>query len=80
MEAGLVQSMSRKTTCLDNAYMEGFFDHLKDEFYRGRDFGSFESFREQLDSYIDYWNTRRHQVRLRGMAPVQYRSHSMSTA
>lgn len=27
---GLVQSMSRKATCLDNACMEGFFGHLKD--------------------------------------------------
>ena len=29
-EMGLVQSMSRKATCLDNACMEGFFGHLKD--------------------------------------------------
>jgi transposase InsO family protein len=30
-EAGLTQSMSRKGTCLDNASMEGFFSHLKEE-------------------------------------------------
>lgn len=77
---GLVQSMSRKATCLDNACMEGFFGHLKDEFYRGRDFDSFESFREQLDAYIEYWNTRRYQARLKGMTPVQYRSHSTRAA
>ena len=79
-EMGLTQSMSRKATCLDNACMEGFFGHLKDEFYRGRDFDSFESFKEQLDAYIEYWNTRRYQVRLKGMAPVQYRSHSIRAA
>ena len=77
---GIIQSMSRKATCLDNACMEGFFGHLKDEFYRGRRFDSFESFKEQLDSYIVYWNTCRYQTRLKGMAPVQYRSHSIRAA
>ena len=37
-ELGVVQSMSRKATCLDNACMEGFFGHMKDEFFRGRRF------------------------------------------
>lgn len=60
--------------------MEGFFGHLKDEFYRGRRFGSFESFKEQLDAYIIYWNTQRYQVRLKGMAPVQYRGHPIRAA
>lgn len=77
---GLAQSMSRKATCLDNACMEGFFGHLKDEFYRGRDFDSFDSFKEQLDAYIVYWNTRRYQARLNGMTPVQYRGHSIRAA
>lgn len=79
-EMGLTQSMSRKATCLDNACMEGFFGHLKDELYRGREFDSFESFKEQLDAYIIYWNTQRYQVRLKGMAPVQYRGHSIRAA
>ena len=30
-EMGLTQSMSRRGNCLDNAPMESFFDHLKDE-------------------------------------------------
>ena len=77
---GLEQSMSRKANCLDNACMEGFFGHKKDEFYRGRRFGSFGSFKSELDGYIDYWNTRRYQVRLGGMTPVQYRGHSTSAA
>ena len=79
-EMGLTQSMSRKATCLDNACMEGFFGHLKDEFYRGRSFESFESFKEQIDAYIIYWNTRRYQMRLKGMTPVQYRGHSIRAA
>ena len=77
---GITQSMSRKATCLDNACMEGFFGHMKDEFYRDRRFESFESFKAELDAYIDYWNTRRYQARLKGMAPVQYRSHPIRAA
>ncbi len=79
-ELGIAQSMSRKATCLDNACMEGFFGHMKDEFYRGRRFESFEAFKAELEEYIDYWNTGRYQVRLKGMTPVQYRGHSMSAA
>lgn len=77
---GLTQSMSRKATCLDNACIEGFFGHLKDEFFRDRSFDSFESFKEDLDKYIVYWNTGRYQVRLKGMTPVQYRGHSIRAA
>lgn len=79
-ELGIKQSMSRKATCLDNACIEGFFGHMKDEFYRGRRFGSFEEFKEELESYIVYWNTRRYQVCLNGMTPVQYRGHSIRAA
>lgn len=42
---GIRQSMSRKGNCLDNAATEQVFGHLKDEFYRGREF----------DSYIVHW-------------------------
>lgn len=77
---GLTQSMSRKATCLDNACMEGFFGHLKDEFFHGREFDSFDAFKDQLDGYIVYWNTRRYQARLKGMTPVQYRGHSIRAA
>lgn len=79
-DMGLVQSMSRKATCLDNACMEGFFGHLKDEFYNGQSYKSFESFKEQLNAYIIYWNTSRYQECLGGMTPVQYRNSSMKVA
>lgn len=79
-EMGLCQSMSRKANCLDNACMEGFFGHLKDEFYRGRKYSSFESFKSELDDYINYWNNNRYQVGLKGMTPVQYRGHSVRAA
>ena len=39
-ELGILQSMSRKGNCLDNAATEQVFGHLKDEFYRDREFDS----------------------------------------
>lgn len=73
---GVTQSMSRKATCLDNAPIESFFGHLKDELYRGRRFESFDELAQEIDSYIEYWNTRRYQPGLKGLSPVGYRAQS----
>lgn len=70
---GVTQSMSRRANCLDNACMEGFFGHLKDELTRGRRLGRYDNFRRELDAYIRYWNERRRQCVLGGMTPVQRR-------
>ena len=63
--AGVVQSMSRRGNCMDTGGTEQLFCHVKDEFFRGRKFASFEEFKEGLEEYIVHWNTRRRQVRLR---------------
>ena len=68
-EAGVVQSMSRKGSCLDNGATEQLFGHMKDEFFRGQSFESFEELKEKLEEYIVHWNTRRRQVRLKGLTP-----------
>ena len=75
---GIRQSMSRKGNCLDNAATEQVFGHLKDEFYRGREFDSYERFKRELDAYIVHWNTRRRQIRLEGHTPEEFRSMSLA--
>ena len=75
---GIRQSMSRKGNCLDNAAAEQVFGHLKDEFYRGRVFDSYEQFKRELDAYIIHWNTRRRQIRLEGRTPEEFRSTSLA--
>lgn len=75
---GIRQSMSRKGNCLDNAAAEQVFGHLKDEFYRGRVFDSYEQFKRELDAYIIHWNTRRRQTRLEGRTPEEFRSMSLA--
>jgi putative transposase len=68
-ENGFVQSMSRKGNCIDNGATEQVFGHIKDEFFRGRDWSDFESFKRDLEAYIHHWNHVRRQVRLKGLTP-----------
>lgn len=75
-EAGITQSMSRKGNCIDNAATEQLFGHVKDEFYRGREWETFEDFKRDLEEYVVHWNTRRRQVRLRGLTPEEFRNQA----
>lgn len=77
-ELGIRQSMSRKGNCIDNAATEQVFGHLKDEFYTGREFASYEEFKSELDAYIIHWNTRRRQIRLEGHTPEEFRNMSLT--
>ena len=76
--AGITQSMSRKGNCIDNAATEQLFGHVKDEFYRGREWGSFGDFKRDLEGYIAHWNTRRRQVRLKGLTPEEFRNRALA--
>ena len=75
---GFIQSMSRKGNCIDNGATEQVFGHLKDEFFRGQDWQTFESFKADLDAYITHWNTTRRQVKLKGLTPAEYRDQPSS--
>ena len=72
----ITQSMSRKGNCMDNGAMENFFGRLKVEMFYGEKFESVSSFIDCLKQYIDYYNNDRISVKLKGMSPVQYRTHS----
>jgi putative transposase len=74
---GLVQSMSRKGNCLDNAVAENFFGHFKEEFLRQQTFSSVSQFKTELDAYITWFNNDRIRLKLRGLSPVQYRTQSL---
>ena len=77
---GFIQSMSRKGNCIDNGATEQVFGHLKDEFFRGQDWQTFESFKADLDAYITHWNTTRRQVKLKGLTPAEYRDQALREA
>ena len=67
-------------TALDMAATEQVFGHLKDEFFRGQDWQTFESFKADLNAYITYWNTTRRQVKLKGLTPAEYRDQALQQA
>ena len=75
-EHNIKQSMSRKGNCMDNGAMENFFGRLKVEMYYGEKFESVNTFIDELKEYIDYYNNERISIKLKGMSPVQYRTHS----
>ena len=77
-EHNITQSMSRKGNCMDNGIMENFFGRLKVEMYYGEKFESPRGFIEKLEEYIHYYNNERISLKLKGMSPVQYRTHSQA--
>ena len=77
-EHHITQSMSRKGNCMDNVAKENFFGRLKVEMYYGEKFESPRGFIEKLEEYIHYYNNERISLKLKGMSPVQYRTHSQS--
>jgi len=78
-ERELVQSMSRKGNCLDNAAMESFFAVLKSEFFYLTKFDSVDALRDGLADYIHYYNHDRIKLKLKGLSPVQYRTQALAT-
>lgn len=73
-QLGITQSMSRKANCIDNAAMESFFGHCKDEL----DFKeclTFEELKKAVDDYMHYYNNDRYQWGLNKMTPAEYRNH-----
>jgi putative transposase len=76
-DRGMVQSMSKKGCCYDNAAMESFFGVLKTEFFYLKKFSSIDELQEGLVEYIKYYNNKRIKLKLKGLSPVQYRTQAM---
>ncbi len=76
-ELNMIQSMSRKGNCIDNAPIESFFGHLKDD-VDYKTCKTFEELRYLIDRYMNYYNFKRCQWGLKKMTPVQYRNHLLA--
>jgi len=71
---GMTQSMSRKGNCIDNAPIESFFGHLKDEL----DYKSCKNFKDlylKINDYMVYYNQERKQWSRNQMTPVEYKNY-----
>lgn len=77
-ERGMVQSMSRKGNCHDNAAMESFFAVLKSELFYLKKFSSIDELESAISEYIRYYNYDRIKMKLNGLSPVQYRTQAMT--
>ena len=76
----LLRDSHEKGNNENNDATEQVFGHLKDEFFRGQDWQTFESFKADLDAYITHWNTTRRQVKLKGLTPAEYRDQALQEA
>jgi putative transposase len=74
---GIVQSMSRKGHCTDNAPVESFFGHMKDEMEYGH-CKTLDELRGVIDAYMRYYNCERKQWKREKMTPVAYRDHLLN--
>ncbi|GAA0760954.1 hypothetical protein GCM10008907_27990 [Clostridium sartagoforme] len=70
--------MSRVGKCIDNGPMEAFWGTLKVEMYYLQKFDEFEDLEQAIINYIEFYNTKRLQKKLKGMAPTEYRSHTLA--
>lgn len=71
---GLIQSMSRRGNCLDNAPQESFFGHFKDE-CPYRKCQTLEELQSTIDAYRVYYNEERHIWGHRQMTPAAYEEY-----
>jgi transposase InsO family protein len=73
----MAQSMSGKGNCIDNAPIESFFGHMKDELdYKSC--ASFEELRLRVEEYMRYYNYERKQWTRNKMSPIEYRNHLLA--
>jgi transposase InsO family protein len=70
---GIVQSMSRKGDCWDNAVAESFFASLEWELIEDSDWHSRQTAERDIFDYIEFWyNRKRRHSSLGGKTPVEY--------
>lgn len=74
-DRGIIQSMSRKGNCLDNAVIENFFGTIKSELFYLNKYESIHQLSKEIKRYINYYNNDRIRLNLNGMSPAEYRAH-----
>ncbi len=69
---GVVQSMSRRGHCWDNAPMERFFRSLKSEWVPRRGYRDTDEAMADISRWVSYYNTRRPHTHNGGVSPCEY--------
>ncbi|HOI46867.1 MAG TPA: IS3 family transposase [Bacilli bacterium] len=76
-QLGIIPSMSKVGKCTDNGPMEGFWGIIKSEMYYQEKFYYMGSLSNAIDDYIDYYNNKRFQEKIKGLTPVEYRNQAV---
>lgn len=78
-KSGYIQSMSRRGNCWDNAPMESFFGHMKDEIQDALpQCKSLNELKTLIHYYMDYYNNHRSQWNLCKLPPARYYEYCLS--
>lgn len=77
-DLNLIRSMSRSGNCLDNAPIESFFGHLKDE-VDYKDCKTLKELRDKIDKYVYYYNNERYQWGLNKMTPYEFKNYLLKS-
>jgi len=75
---GLTQSMSAPASPRDNAVIESFFGHLKDEICL-KGIKTFDKVISIIDDYMYYYNNERRQWNKNKMTPIEYRKFLLAS-
>lgn len=75
----LVQSMSRKGNCHDNAPGETIFNLMNREKLNRVKLNSLEEVQQELENYVYWFNNIRRSNKLNYTTPVKYRDRVMAT-
>lgn len=76
-ELKMEQSMSRKGNCIDNAPIESFFGHMKDEL-EYESCASFQDLLSKTNDYMRYYNYERKQWTRNKMTPIEYKNYLLT--
>ena len=70
-------SMSRAYRSIDNAEMESFFQKLKGEYLKGKNYCTIKQARKYVASYIDrFYNPRRLHSSLGYLSPMEFEARA----
>lgn len=68
--------MSRRAICLDNAWIERFFNKLKVKIDDLRQYNFAKELIQKIESWINDYNIKRIQIKLGGTSPIKYRQRA----
>lgn len=74
---GIVQSMSRKGNCHDNAPIESFFNLMKRECLNRYQINTLTDLRKLVNGYVNWFNNVRISRNKNGLTPIEYREQAM---